>query len=153
MGWFFSSFLTKQEPWSVASEVSVPVSVKRCVVLSDHKKDMSLQSDLAYPVLFYPEENRWLPIYSIWHAYIQFVCSIIRFPRLSGYFCGKRMCAVERGLTVPRLDRPAGTGPIGRVITGATCCLPINACLLRRRFMSAHYHIQSMCHEVETINK
>ena len=34
----------------------------------------------------HPVENRWLPIYSICHAYIQYVCSIIRFPRLSGYF-------------------------------------------------------------------
>ena len=48
----------------------------------------------------HPEENHSLPIYSIWHAYIQYVCSIIRFPRLSGYFCGKRMCAVMRGLAV-----------------------------------------------------
>ena len=48
------------------------------------------------------EENRWLPIYSICHAYIQYVCSIIRFPRPSGYFRGKRMCAAMRGLTVVR---------------------------------------------------
>ena len=64
-----------------------------------------LQSDLAYPVLFFriprhPEENHWLPIYSICHAYIQYVCPIIWFPRLSGYFCGKPLCAVKRGLTV-----------------------------------------------------
>ena len=39
-------------------------------------------------------------MYSICHAYIQYVCSIIPFPRLSGYICGKRMCAVMRGLTV-----------------------------------------------------
>ena len=32
------------------------------------------------------------------------VCSIIRFPRLSGYFCGKRMCAAKRGLTVPEVS-------------------------------------------------
>ena len=48
----------------------------------------------------HPEENCWLPIYSICHAYIQYVCSIIRFPRLSGYICRKRMCAVKRGLTI-----------------------------------------------------
>ena len=46
------------------------------------------------------DENRWLPIYSICRAYIQYVCSIIRFPLLSGYFCEKRTCAVMRGLTV-----------------------------------------------------
>ena len=50
----------------------------------------------------HPEENCWLPIYSICHAHIQCVCSIIRFPRLSGYFSGKRLCAVKRGLTVHR---------------------------------------------------
>ena len=53
----------------------------------------------------HPEENRWLLIYSIRHAYIQYVCSIIRLPRLSGYFCGKRMCAVKRGLAVLRSPR------------------------------------------------
>ena len=34
------------------------------------------------------------------HMHIQHVCLVIRFPRLSGYFCGKQMCAVKRGLTV-----------------------------------------------------
>ena len=34
----------------------------------------------------HPEENRWLPIYGICHAHIQYVYSIIRSPRLSGYF-------------------------------------------------------------------
>ena len=34
------------------------------------------------------------------HMHIQHVCSVIRFPHLSGYFCGKQMCAVKRGLTV-----------------------------------------------------
>ena len=53
----------------------------------------------------HPEEYRWLPINSIWLAYIQYVCSIIRFPRLSGYCCGKRMqCAVMQRLTVVTLD-------------------------------------------------
>ena len=39
-----------------------------------------------------PGENRWSPIYSICHAYIQYVCSIIRFPRLSGYFFVENGC-------------------------------------------------------------
>ena len=34
------------------------------------------------------------------HMHIQYVCSVIRLPRLSGCFCGKQMCAVKRGLTV-----------------------------------------------------
>ena len=58
-----------------------------------------LQSDLAYPVLFYPD-----PSLSTDPQHTQCIlhdwCSVIRFPRLSGHFCGKRMCAVKRGLTV-----------------------------------------------------
>ena len=44
-------------------------------------------------------KNRWLPIYSICHAYIQYVCSIISlaYPDM---FCGKRMYADMGGLTV-----------------------------------------------------
>ena len=34
------------------------------------------------------------------HMHMQYVCSVIRLPRLSGYFGGKQMCAVMRGLTV-----------------------------------------------------
>ena len=65
-----------------------------------------VQSDLAYPVLFYPDpspsgrKSFVTDLYCICHAYIQYVCSIIRFPRLSGYFRGKRMCAAKQGLTV-----------------------------------------------------
>ena len=47
------------------------------------------------------EENHWLQIYTICHAYIQ-VC-VFDYPVLSPiriFFCGKQMCAVKRGLTV-----------------------------------------------------
>ncbi|XP_065195356.1 WD repeat-containing protein WRAP73-like [Sycon ciliatum] len=44
--------------------------------------------------------GRWLPIYSLCHAYNTNVYSIIRFPRLSGYFSEKRMCAIMLGLAV-----------------------------------------------------
>ena len=81
----------------------------------------------------HPEENRWLPIYSLCRAYMQYVCSIILFPRLSGYFCGERTCAVKRGLTVHtvksgqsgppsatiRVDRSIGGGADGRVLLAA----------------------------------
>ena len=45
----------------------------------------------------HPVENRWSPIYTICHAHIQYVCSIVRFPRLSGYFAENgcvRLCDV-----------------------------------------------------------
>ena len=38
------------------------------------------------------------------------MCSVIQFPRLSGYFCGKLMCAVMRGLTVLTVEKIARIG-------------------------------------------
>ena len=61
----------------------------------------------------HPEENHWLPINSICHAYMQYVCSIIRFPRLSGCCCGKRMCTVMRGLTVHAMEVADSCPPYG----------------------------------------
>ena len=73
---------------------------------ANHRTVYTVRPRLSGPLLSgslaYPEENRGLPIYSICHAYIQYACSVIWFPRPSGYFCGKRMCAVKRGLTVLR---------------------------------------------------
>ena len=80
----------------------------RCIRLGPLYGRTSLIRSSFIRILHHPEESRWLPIYSICHAYIQYVCSIIRFPRLSGYLCEKRMCAVKRGLTV--LEMRGGGG-------------------------------------------
>ena len=82
------------------------------------------------------EENRLLPIYSLCHAYIQYVCSIIRFPRLSGYFRGKRMCAAKQGLTVtggnktmlPLPGYVLCVLPCLAVCVTQQCCLTAAAC-------------------------
>ena len=48
----------------------------------------------------HPDENHWLPICSIYHACIQYVCSIIRFPRL--YFLSKTVvCGYARSDCIP----------------------------------------------------
>ena len=61
--------------------------------LQEHGRSHPIQITRAWTSLIrssfiriprHPEENRWLPIYSICHAYIQYVWSIIRFPRLPG---------------------------------------------------------------------
>ena len=55
----------------------------------------------------HPDENRWLPIYSICHAYIQ--TQYIRFPHLSGYFWWETdVCGYARSdctARAPRLTR------------------------------------------------
>ena len=67
---------------------------------------MNVQSDLAYPVLFYPDPSepsgRKSLVTDLQHMLcIHTVCVFDSpVPRLSGYFCEKRMCAVKRGLTV-----------------------------------------------------
>ena len=83
-------------PHLVSSQLSIICYV--CSTYNYSQTSLIRSSFIRIPR--HPEENSWLQMYSICHAYIQYVCSIIRFPRLSGYFCEKRMCAVMRGLTV-----------------------------------------------------
>ena len=64
-----------------------------------------------------PEENSWLQIYSIRDASNITVCSVIRLPRLSLYFSGKRMCAVKRGISVLVI--------VEAVVTHGLCRLPL----------------------------
>ena len=74
-----------------------------------------VQSDLAYPVLSYPdpspsaEANRWLPIYSMCHTYMHPVCvfdypvlSPIRISLLKTVVCGSTRsdCALGSLLTL-----------------------------------------------------
>ena len=67
---------------------------------------MIIQSDLAYPVLFYPDPSpagRKSLVTGLQHMpciHTVCVCSIIRFPRLSGFFFRKTDALVKLGLPV-----------------------------------------------------
>ena len=107
-----------------------------------------VQSHLAYPVLVHPDpwsSGRKSLVNDLQHMpCIHTVCSIIRFPRLSGYFCGKRMCAVMQGLTVIVSSRVVFYYFTSGVPTGyrsqleeSSICLPPEEKLERMPYMNA----------------
>ena len=89
---FYSGFLILNSAQIRLSKASGPVSDEWTVhTLQEHGRSHPIQITRAWTSLIrssfiriprHPEENRWLPIYSICHAYIQYVWLIIRFPRL-----------------------------------------------------------------------
>ena len=93
---FFYFFSEKNQNVCVRTTRNIDIkndSLKTCYTYSQ----TSLIRSSFIRIPRHPEENRWLPIYSICHAYIQYVCLIIRFPRLSGYFLwGTFVCGYAR---------------------------------------------------------
>ena len=113
-----SSILSNLHPASYSMYVILFVAMDATIIIQYSQTSLIRSSVIRIPR--HSAENRWLPIYSICHAYIQCVCVCVSdYPvpqpirmffcgkgicvfcgKGMCVFCGKGMCAVKRGLTV-----------------------------------------------------